>query len=108
MYAFALPVLVEQSSPQHARLDLSLPYALQTVLEVQRGAEAIAENYKHSCFESKKQYDAMYKQSTEDPESFWSNIAKEFYWKKQVHLHLYALCYRLKPACVNQAVLAAT
>ena len=59
---------------------------LQTVLEVQRGAEAIAENYKHSYLESKEQYDAMYKQSIEDPESFWSDIAKEFYWKKQVHL----------------------
>ena len=26
----------------------------------------------------------MYKRSVEDPEGFWSDIAKEFYWKKQV------------------------
>lgn len=51
---------------------------------MQRGAEAIAENYKHSLLESKEQYDAMYKQSIEDPERFWSDIAKDFYWKKQV------------------------
>lgn len=57
---------------------------LQTVEEVHRGAEAIAENYKHSKLESREQYDAMYKRSVEDPEGFWSDIAKEFHWKKQV------------------------
>ena len=93
MYVFALSVLVEQSSLQLAKLDLSL-CVLQTVLEVQRGAEAIADNYKHSCLESREQYNAMYKQSVEDPESFWSDIAKEFYWKKQVHLQPNALCQR--------------
>ena len=81
---------------------------LQTVLEVQQGAEAIAENYKHSYLESKEQYDAMYKQSIEDPESFWSDIAKDFYWKKQVHSHIYVLCYKLLPASCSQPVLATT
>ncbi len=57
---------------------------LQTVVEVQRGAEAIAENYKHSLLKSKEQYDAMYKRSIDDPEGFWTDVAKEFYWKKQV------------------------
>ena len=75
---------------------------------MQHGAEAIAENYKHSYLESKEQYDAMYQQSIEDPESFWSDIAKDFYWEKQVHSHSYALCYELTSASRNQSVLATT
>lgn len=59
-------------------------FALQAVLEVQQGAEQIAESYKHSSLDSREQYDAMYKQSIEDPEGFWSDMAKQFYWKKQV------------------------
>lgn len=27
------------------------------------------------------QYDAMYKQSVEDPDGFWSEIGSQFYWK---------------------------
>lgn len=30
---------------------------------------------------SMEQYKEMYKRSTEDPAGFWSEIAKEFYWK---------------------------
>ena len=30
---------------------------------------------------SMKQYKEMYKRSIEDPEGFWKEIAKEFYWK---------------------------
>jgi hypothetical protein len=30
------------------------------------------------------QYDEMYKRSIEDPNGFWGDIAKEFFWKKQV------------------------
>jgi hypothetical protein len=30
------------------------------------------------------QYDEMYKRSIEDPNGFWSDIAKEFHWEKQV------------------------
>lgn len=63
----------------------SVLVGLQTAVEeVHRGAEAIAENYRHSALESREQYDAMYKRSVEDPEGFWGDIAKEFYWKKQV------------------------
>ena len=95
-----------QSSFQHAEPNTVAPCIyLQTVQEVQRGAEAIAENYKHSVLESREQYDAMYKQSIEDPESFWSGIAKEFYWKKQVRLHPYSLCHNLKPASDNRLIL---
>ena len=57
---------------------------MQTVVEVVRGAEAIAENYQHSALQSREQYDAMYKRSLEDPDGFWSNIAKDFHWEKQV------------------------
>ena len=28
-----------------------------------------------------KQYKAMYQRSIEDPEGFWTDIAKEFFWK---------------------------
>lgn len=66
----------------------TLLMGLQTVEEVKRGAEAIAENYKHSLLESREQYDAMYKQSIEDPDGFWSDIAKGFYWEKQVSLQI--------------------
>ncbi len=63
----------------------SVLVGLQTAVEeAHRGAESIAENYRHSVLESREQYDAMYKRSVEDPEGFWSDIAKEFYWKKQV------------------------
>ncbi len=63
----------------------SVLVGLQTAVEeVHRGAEAIAENYRHSALESREQYDAMYKRSVEDPEGFWGDIAKEFYWKKQL------------------------
>lgn len=55
----------------------------ETVQEVQRNAEAIVENYHHSALSSKEQYDSMYKKSIEDPAGFWSDIAKDFYWKKQ-------------------------
>ena len=74
------------SSPRLQHADVLL-MNLQTVEEVQRGAEAIAENYKHSMLESREQYDAMYKQSIEDPDGFWSGIAKGFHWEKQVSLH---------------------
>jgi hypothetical protein len=32
------------------------------------------------------QYDEMYKRSIEDPNGFWGDIAKEFYWEKQVRM----------------------
>lgn len=49
----------------------------------------------------------MYKRSVEDPEGFWSDIAKEFYWKKQVgpfnvvssRLHGKRLAFTSSSAC---------
>lgn len=32
---------------------------------------------------SREQYDAMYKESIENPEKFWGDIAEEFVWKKK-------------------------
>lgn len=32
------------------------------------------------------QYEEMYNRSVLDPNGFWSDIAKEFYWEKQVQL----------------------
>ena len=31
---------------------------------------------------TKADYEAAYKKSVEDPETFWSDIAKNFLWKK--------------------------
>ncbi|CAM6129594.1 unnamed protein product [Calypogeia fissa] len=32
---------------------------------------------------SKQKYDALYKKSIEDPDSFWADIASQFYWKSK-------------------------
>ena len=32
---------------------------------------------------SEKQYDELYKQSIDDPEKFWGNIASTFHWNKK-------------------------
>ena len=32
---------------------------------------------------SREQYDDMYQQSISNPDAFWGNIAKSFYWKKE-------------------------
>ena len=32
---------------------------------------------------SEKQYEELYKQSIEDPEKFWGNIASSFHWNKK-------------------------
>jgi hypothetical protein len=50
----------------------------------------------HHCFWL-LQYDEMYKRSIEDPNGFWGDIAKEFYWEKQVRhrcMGLLKLCSR--------------
>lgn len=31
----------------------------------------------------REQYDAMYKESLENPDAFWSKIAEQFTWKKK-------------------------
>ena len=69
---------------KHCNSSLRNAHAMQAVLEVQSGAEQIAESYNHTQLDSREQYDAMYKRSIEDPEGFWSDMAKQFYWKKQV------------------------
>ncbi|KAF6258777.1 acetyl-CoA synthetase [Scenedesmus sp. NREL 46B-D3] len=48
-------------------------------------ALTVPESYPHFTpfVENKKQYDEMYKRSIEDPNGFWGDIAKEFYWEKQ-------------------------
>lgn len=32
---------------------------------------------------SREQYDQMYRESIENPDKFWGDIAKCFYWKKE-------------------------
>lgn len=32
---------------------------------------------------TREQYDKMYQQSINDPDAFWGNIAKSFFWKKE-------------------------
>lgn len=37
---------------------------------------------KRAHIPSREVYDKLYAQSLADPEAFWGNIAKDFYWKK--------------------------
>ena len=32
---------------------------------------------------SKEEYEKLYKESIDDPEGFWSNIADQFHWKQR-------------------------
>lgn len=34
---------------------------------------------------SKSEYEKMYKNSIEDPQTFWKNIADQFYWKEPLN-----------------------
>ena len=36
----------------------------------------------HAHVSSREQYDQMYKQSIEEPDVFWGQIAKDFFWNK--------------------------
>lgn len=33
-----------------------------------------------------KQYNEMYRESCDNPEKFWQNVAKQFYWKRDANL----------------------
>ena len=57
------------------------------------------------------QYDEMYKQSIEDPASFWGKVAEEFHWEQKVGLRVNCTpkCYGLElitDACTLQDPLA--
>jgi acetyl-CoA synthetase len=36
-----------------------------------------------ALIKSKEEYDAMYKESIEEPEKFWSKQAEPFHWEKK-------------------------
>ncbi len=55
---------------------------LESTLRENRVFPPPAEFSKHSHIKSLEQYEAMYKQSIEDPEAFWAGIAKELHWFK--------------------------
>lgn len=42
-----------------------------------------AELAKHAHIKSKEQYDKLYKQSLDDPDTFWSEQAEAFHWTKR-------------------------
>lgn len=42
-----------------------------------------AEIVKHAHINSKEQYEKLYKQSLEDPDTFWSEQAEAFHWTKR-------------------------
>lgn len=44
-----------------------------------------AELAKHAHINCREQYDKMYKQSLEDPDTFWSEQAEAFHWTKRWH-----------------------
>jgi acetyl-CoA synthetase len=55
---------------------------------------------------SREQYDVMYKQSVEDPDSFWGDVASTFYWKtkwstKDGQLHSENLDVRKGPVSIE-------
>ena len=53
------------------------------VLEETRLFEPPAEFAAAASVKSRSEYDAMYQQSIEDPDTFWSNVAGELHWFKQ-------------------------
>jgi acetyl-CoA synthetase len=55
---------------------------LESTLRENRVFPPPAEFSKHSHIKSLEQYEAMYKQSIEDPEAFWAGIAKDLHWFK--------------------------
>lgn len=38
------------------------------------------------------QYEEMYNRSIQDPNGFWSDMAKEFHWEKQVQCGTLCVC----------------
>ena len=42
-----------------------------------------SEVFQNGHVKSMEQYRQMHKQSVEDPEAFWSEIANQFYWKEK-------------------------
>ena len=55
---------------------------LESTLRENRVFPPPEEFSKHAYIKSLEQYEAMYKQSIEDPEAFWAGIAKELHWFK--------------------------
>ncbi|BFI33724.1 hypothetical protein AXG93_1793s1250 [Marchantia polymorpha subsp. ruderalis] len=55
----------------------------QVVEETQVLFEANEEFRKNALVSSTEKYEEMYKQSVEDPDTFWSEIASQFHWEKK-------------------------
>jgi acetyl-CoA synthetase len=55
---------------------------LESTLRESRVFPPPEEFAKRAHIKSLEQYDAMYKQSIEDPEAFWAGVAKELHWFK--------------------------
>jgi len=60
-----------------------------------------AELAKHAHIKSREQYDKLYKQSLEDPDTFWSEQAEAFHWTKRWKLPV----LEYVPQGLRQAVL---
>lgn len=54
---------------------------------LQDGRDAITDVFYHARtgINSRADYEKLYRQSIEDPASFWANYAKDFYWYKKVY-----------------------
>ena len=56
---------------------------IEHVLDETRHIEPPAGFVESAHIQSREQYDAMYRQSIEDPESFWGDAAEELHWFKK-------------------------
>ena len=56
---------------------------IDSILQEQRKFEPPAEFSKHAHIKSLAEYERLYKESIDDPDTFWSRIASELHWFKQ-------------------------
>src|SRR5204862_2960032 len=56
---------------------------IDSILDEQRKFECPAEFAQKAHLKSRAEYEAMYKESVEEPEKFWGRAAQELYWFKK-------------------------
>ena len=65
-----------------------------------------AEIVKHAHINSKEQYEKLYKQSLEDPDTFWSEQAEAFHWTKRWSLPVLQYVVPHETAKLSQSALS--
>jgi len=59
--------------------------SIDSILQEQRKFEPPAEFRSHAHIKSLEDYERLYKESVENPDKFWGNVAKELHWFKPWH-----------------------